>query len=42
MLDALLREASITRAAQVLENTQPAVSKVLRLPLISTKRQPRL
>jgi len=30
VLDALLREASITRAAQVLETTQPAVSKVLR------------
>lgn len=30
VLDALLREASITRAAQVLDTTQPAVSKVLR------------
>ncbi len=30
VLDALLREASLTRAAQVLDTTQPAVSKVLR------------
>src|SRR6201985_62117 len=29
VLDALLREGSITRAAQGLETTQPAISKVL-------------
>jgi len=30
VLDALLREASITRAARVLDTTQPTVSTVLR------------
>jgi DNA-binding transcriptional LysR family regulator len=30
VLDAVLREASITRAAQLLDTTQPAVSKILR------------
>ncbi|HEY7845807.1 MAG TPA: LysR family transcriptional regulator, partial [Bradyrhizobium sp.] len=30
VLDTLIREGSITRAAQVLETTQPAISKLLR------------
>src|SRR5215469_16873008 len=30
VLDALIREGSITRAAQALETTQPAISKLLR------------